>query len=52
MLIKDIIDELNADETLTKERSAIIAFSGGPDSVFAVEIFINFLKIIKFIFTI
>lgn len=44
MLIKDIIDELNADETLTKERSAIIAFSGGPDSVFAVEIFRNFFK--------
>lgn len=44
MLIKDIINELNADETLTKERSAIIAFSGGPDSVFTVEIFRNFFK--------
>lgn len=44
MLIKDIINELNADETLAKERSAIIAFSGGPDSVFTVEIFRNFFK--------
>lgn len=44
MLIKDIINELNADETLKKERSAIIAFSGGPDSVFTVEIFKNFFK--------
>lgn len=44
MLIKDIINELNADETLKKERSAIIAFSGGPDSVFTVEIFRNFFK--------
>lgn len=44
MLIKDIINELNADKTLTKERSAIIAFSGGPDSVFTVEIFRKFFK--------
>lgn len=44
MLIKDIINELNADKTLAKERSAIIAFSGGPDSVFTVEIFRNFFK--------
>lgn len=44
MLIKDIINELNADETLKKERSAIIAFSGGPDSVFTVEIFKIFFK--------
>lgn len=44
MLIKDIINELNADKTLKKERSAIIAFSGGPDSVFTVEIFRRFFK--------
>lgn len=44
MLIQDIINELNADKILKKERSAIIAFSGGPDSVFAVEIFRNFFK--------
>lgn len=44
MLIQDIINELNADKILKKERSAIIAFSGGPDSAFAVEIFRNFFK--------
>lgn len=47
MNIDCVLNKLNSDKILMREKKAIIAFSGGPDSTFLVEIFREYYPDIK-----